>query len=115
VSIRKSFALEGKIKTVDEDTELSLQKSDGAVFQTQRAKDYYQNIIGDKGIIIPIPIGNELCSESPEIKNQKENSAMVRLSKQKDFATLIRAFKICLTNTPIIHWRYSAKANWKTN
>ncbi len=29
------------------------KKADGAVFQTQRAKDYYQKIIGDKGIIIP--------------------------------------------------------------
>lgn len=69
------------------------QKSDGIVFQTQRAMDFYKENIRKKGMVIHNAVGNSHVYEVPEtIKRKPKISAMGRLSDQKDYETLIRAF-----------------------
>lgn len=67
--------------------------SDGIVFQTERAKQCFPNDISSKGIVIPNAVGNELVARAstPE-KRRKAITAMGRLTTQKDYPTLIKAF-----------------------
>ena len=68
---------------------------DGIIFQTQRAKDYYFNVIGDKGIVIHNAVGNELVYKAPEVVERKNKiSAVGRCAEQKDYKTLLSAFSI---------------------
>lgn len=69
-------------------------KSDGIVFQTQRAMDFYQESIRRKGVVIHNAVGNSYVYKAPEnVKRKPKISAMGRLSGQKDYGTLIRAFE----------------------
>ena len=66
---------------------------DGIVFQTQRAKDFYYDVIGDKGVVIHNAVGNELVYNMPEdVVRKRKISAVGRCAKQKDYATLLSAF-----------------------
>ena len=68
--------------------------SDGIVFQTSRAKNWYPESIGKKGVVIHNAVGNDLVYKIPvDIVRKKKISAVGRLSKQKDYPTLLRAFK----------------------
>ena len=70
------------------------QESDGIVFQTQRAMDFYPESIRKKGVVIHNAVGNPYVYQVPEIQNRKPKiSAMGRLVAQKDYHTLIRAFQ----------------------
>ncbi len=70
------------------------KKSDGIVFQTQRAMDFYEKDIRKKGIVIHNAVGNPYVYEAPETTKRKPKiSAMGRLTGQKDYETLIRAFQ----------------------
>ena len=70
------------------------KKSDGIVFQTQRAMDFYEKDIRQKGVVIHNAVGNPYVYEAPETTQRKPKiSAMGRLTDQKDYKTLIRAFQ----------------------
>ena len=74
---------------------ICMKYADSIVFQTERAQKLYSRKIQAKSVIIPNAIGNELVYEVPEIiERKKKLSAMGRLSRQKDYPTLIKAFKI---------------------
>lgn len=76
-------------------------QSDGIVFQTKRAMEYYSQSIQDKGIVIPNAVGNNLVYKVPTIESRKKKiTAIGRLNAQKDYPTLFRAFAIVLENHP---------------
>lgn len=66
---------------------------DGVVFQTQRAKEFYRDIIGERGCVIHNAVGNESVYSVPAISQRKPKiSAIGRVAKQKDYPTLLCAF-----------------------
>ena len=76
-------------------------KSDGVVFQTKRASDFYPLEIREKGIVIHNAVGNELVYQVPEcIERKSKISAIGRLADQKDYPTLIKAFKNVVEKYP---------------
>ena len=75
--------------------------SDGIVFQTIRAKEFYSPEIQEKGTVIYNAVGNELVYQVPEtVKRVNKISAIGRLSDQKDYPTLFRAFQTVLKSHP---------------
>lgn len=71
----------------------SYRHSDGIVFQTERAKQCFPDDIASKGIVIPNAVGNELViGITPPSERRKAITAMGRLTDQKDYPTLIKAF-----------------------
>ncbi len=77
------------------------KESDGIVFQTKRAKDFYIEYIGDKGTVIHNAVGNERVYKIEPADIRKEKiSAMGRLTSQKDYPTLIKAFNNVLKKHP---------------
>lgn len=70
--------------------------SDIIIFQTKRAKQYYSTYIQDKGVVIPNAIGNDLAY-TMRYEFKKENrviTAVGRLVPQKDYETLLKAFRL---------------------
>lgn len=77
------------------------KESDGIVFQTIRAKDFYLEYIGDKGVVIHNAVGNDRVYNIEPAKVRKEKiSAMGRLTSQKDYPLLINAFNNVLKKHP---------------
>lgn len=75
--------------------------SDGIIFQTERAKKYFPDYIQKKGVVIHNAVGNELVySVGSNIERSKKISAMGRLSDQKDYPTLLKAFKLVREKNP---------------
>ena len=75
--------------------------SDGVVFQTDRAKKLFKEDIQKKSVVIHNAVGNELVYECPHALERKNTiSAMGRLSDQKDYPTLIKAFAAVLKKHP---------------
>lgn len=69
------------------------RNSDGIVFQTQRAKEFYDADIQAKGIVIHNAVGNELVYQVPDaIERKKKITAIGRIDAQKDYPTLLKAF-----------------------
>lgn len=78
-----------------------LKYADGIVFQTQRAKDFYKDMIQDKGTVIPNAVGNNYVYQVPEVTTrQNKIVAMGSLKKVKDYPTLLKALKIVLEKHP---------------
>ena len=75
------------------------RNSDGIVFQTERARQCFPSDIAEKGIVISNAVGNELVFQVnvPE-KKRKAITAAGRLTKQKDYPTLLKAFDIFHTH-----------------
>lgn len=72
------------------------KSTDKMIYQTQRAKDFYKDIKNDY-VIIPNAIVNDLVYEIPNIKySDRKNKivAMGRFVPEKNYQTLIKAFKI---------------------
>ena len=82
---------------LDGDSNLKIKlfrKSDGIVFQTQRAKDWYPADIQSKGVVIHNAVGNPLVKKVGNVsERRKVISAVGRLTEQKDYPTLLEAFK----------------------
>ena len=75
--------------------------SDGMIFQTLRAKNYFSEEFRKKGVVIPNAIGNDLVYKVPEIKERTAKiCAMGRLHKQKNYPLLLNAFKEVLERHP---------------
>ncbi len=77
------------------------KESDGIVFQTIRAKDFYLDYIGDKGVVIHNAVGNDRVYNIEPAKVRKDKiSAMGRLTSQKDYPLLINAFNNVIKKHP---------------
>ncbi len=75
--------------------------SDGIVFQTQRAMEYYAPEIQAKGIVIHNAVGNEYVYNMPEITERKKKIVAIgRLNPQKDYDTLLKAYQIVAGKHP---------------
>lgn len=66
--------------------------ADGFVFQTEDAKKYYAEIIGDKGVVIPNAINSEFIREPYNGIRKKEIVSVGRFTEQKNFQMLIESF-----------------------
>jgi len=67
-------------------------KADGFVFQTEDAMNYYLDIIGDKGIVIPNAINEDFLREPYKGLRKKKIVSAGRFTDQKNFTLLIEAF-----------------------
>ena len=67
--------------------------SDGVIFQTKRAMNFYSKNIREKATVIHNAVGNSLVYdlEKPIVREDKI-SAIGRLTKQKNYPLLLRAF-----------------------
>lgn len=65
---------------------------DGVVFQTEKVKSYFNRITQNKSIVIKNPVIDEVIQSSIITNPQKEIVSVGRLSKEKNFEMLIRAF-----------------------
>lgn len=75
----------------------SYRNSDGVIFQTKRAQKCFPRDIAEKGIVIPNAVGNEMVFRAPKtIVRRKVITAVGRLTEQKDYPTLLRAFALFL-------------------
>lgn len=85
--------------------------SDGYVFQTEDAKNYFSKIIQDKGIVISNPIKENL----PFWKNN--NSKVIisacRLAHQKNLPMLIDAFEKVLLDYPDYTLKIFGEGPWR--
>ena len=96
-SERNNPSLDGNLKLKSK----IFKKSDGVVFQTERAKLWYSTDIQKKSIVIHNAVGNDLVYKIPQITDRKKKIAAVgRLSSQKDYPTLFRAFRHVLDVYP---------------
>ena len=76
---------------------IAFRVCDGIIFQTERARSWFSEDVQNKGVVIPNAVGNPDCYRvKAEPLKEKKFSAIGRLSKQKDFPTLIRAFALFL-------------------
>lgn len=69
-----------------------LPKADGAVFQTEDAQRCYDGIITKNSIVIPNAVNPEFVREAYRGERRKTVVAAGRLTEQKNFPLLIRAF-----------------------
>lgn len=67
-------------------------KADGFVFQTKDAMDYYEEIIKNRGIVIPNAINQEFVREPFKGIRKKSIVSAGRFTDQKNFGLLIEAF-----------------------
>ena len=67
-------------------------KTDGIVFQTEDAKNYFSKKIRNKGTIIPNPINEDFIGEKYDGTRQKNIVSVGRLELQKNHELLINAF-----------------------
>lgn len=71
------------------------KRCDGIVFQTERARDCFPADIASKGVVIPNAVGNDLVFGVPKINNRRKTiTAVGRLTKQKDYPTLLKAYAL---------------------
>lgn len=73
--------------------------ADGIVFQTEGARDYFEENIKKDSVIIPNPLDKNIRNV-PIMAKKKQIVSVGRLAPQKDHATLIKSFKIVLNKFP---------------
>lgn len=79
--------------------------SDGFVFQTMDARDYFGKYAIERGTVIANPLTGKLPEPYKGIRKKKFVTA-VRLDPQKNLEMLIDAFRGLKNYIRIIHWRY---------
>ena len=79
------------------------KKSDGFIFQTERARLDYPLKVQKKSIVIPNAVSETIHKEN--LKKERVITAMGRLTYQKGFDTLIRAFS--LVNKKVDNYKLS--------
>lgn len=75
----------------------SFKKAADCVFQTEDAKCWYKNIVGNKGVVIRNPVQLD-CNFEPVSKRKNKVVFVGRFSEQKNLFMLIDAFKIFSKN-----------------
>lgn len=74
--------------------------ADGATFQTQQARDYYNKIINCMSIVVRNPLNSDFNIKPYNGLRKKKIVAVGRLSEEKNQELLIRAFSIIATKYP---------------
>lgn len=67
-------------------------RSDGFVFQTEGAREFFNKSVQKKSVIIPNPISKEFIGKDPVCKRRKEIVTVGRLTEEKNHKLLIKAF-----------------------
>lgn len=77
------------------------KRADGIIFQTERAKENFKGLPEEKSTVIPNAVGNEYVAEA-EWKADGRNAiaAIGRLSAEKDYPVMIKAFHLFLSTHP---------------
>jgi glycosyltransferase involved in cell wall biosynthesis len=73
---------------------LFYRTADGFIFQTNQAKSFFSNKIGQRSRVIANPLSMEIINHLERGALKKEIVSVGRLSAQKNFSLLIEAFKI---------------------
>lgn len=77
------------------------RKSDGIVFQTRRAMEFYPPDIQARGCVIPNAVGNELVYQAQPVTQRAHRIAAIgRLAPQKNYPLLFAAFAEVLKKHP---------------
>ena len=76
------------------------KNANGFIFQTEKAKRYYNDIISCYSEVIPNPLNNKFIGKEYQGDNSKTIVNVGRLSKQKNQAMLINAFSNFLKDNP---------------
>ena len=94
LSVRNAPAMEYKSKLYNLAMRKLYPKADGIVFMTEECKKYFKNIYNSKSVIIPNAVNKEFITKNNEkiTKREKTIVSVGRLSKQKNFELLIKAF-----------------------
>lgn len=80
----KEYMLENKI----------FKKANGIIFQTERVKENYTRLNGDKCVVIPNAVGNQYVDGTNwKIEGRNIVAAVGRLVTQKDYPLMITAFQ----------------------
>lgn len=96
ISERNDPAADGRSKIIDMATKMLYRKAKTIVFQTERAKNYFDGKIKELGVIIPNPISVTCVAE----KSKKKIVSVGRLAPQKNQQLLISAFSEVLNKHP---------------
>ena len=77
-------------------------KADGAVFQTEDAKQYFSfsKRLSKESVIIPNPLGKEFQNLMPSVNRNKEIVSVGRLDSQKNQGLLLRVFSQIVKKHP---------------
>ena len=93
--IRKIFSLRNDPNRIQQSKKKLIESlyadADQVVFQTEDAKNFFDQSISSHGVVIPNPILDNLPTWDKD-DHRKEIIAAGRLSKQKNFNMLLRAF-----------------------
>ena len=93
--IKKIFSLRNDPNRIQKNKKKLIESlytdADKVVFQTEDAKNFFNEAISSHGVVIPNPILDNLPKWDEE-DHRKEIIAAGRLSKQKNFPMLLRAF-----------------------
>ena len=73
---------------------LSFMNADGCVFQNNGAKNYYYSAIREKSVIINNPLSLKYIPTKCANKKEKVVLAVGRLEEQKNYKSLLKAFKL---------------------
>lgn len=71
--------------------DMMFRRADVCVFQTEDARNHFHKKVQNKGVIIPNPV-NDRLPDRYQGQREKKIVAVGRLSKQKNFPLLIKAF-----------------------
>lgn len=74
--------------------------SDGYVFQTKEAKEFYKSFLISRGVVIPNPISSENLPTILKKEYNKEIVSVGRLTEQKNHKLLINAFMRIASKIP---------------
>ena len=78
---------------------ISYQYADGFIFQTEDAKKHFHKRIQSKAVVIPNPVKQGLPYADTE-KAETRIVAAARLTEQKNYPMLLKAFKLFLKDYP---------------
>ncbi len=77
------------------------KKADGIIFQTERVKENFRGLTEGKSTVIPNAVGNEYVTEAEwKADGRKTVAAIGRLSREKDYPVMIKAFRHFLSTHP---------------
>ena len=73
---------------------MCFKHTDVMIYQTNAAAKYYKDKLGLEGVVIPNAVGNSIAYEFDKPCENRTNKfvAMGRLSEEKDYITMIKAF-----------------------
>ena len=78
---------------------LIFKKASGCVFQTENAKSFFPDKVQRKSVVIPNPVVL-MCEPLKPLKREKQIAAVGRLTAQKNYDLMLRAFALFSKKVP---------------